>query len=381
MAQDSFNSLHSMKFSDIKDDEIITIAAGIDVIIINENEAVIKYGARSIPSVILRDNDSRNVLGSLLKKLKDDRVTQRDLSSELDIETWTDLKEILADLHMRGIITKASNSITEQYLSFLFQKASGLSKFTVTIVGLGVIGTELAADLSRSGLGKVLLYDGRTIQRDTFPYLRVRKKADKTRVTLSEAAALHLQQLGNNNIEVLKGDFDDMAAVRRAFMDSDFLVMSLDRPNPRIYNQFNRIALQTEKRWMISTIDGDQGYIGPTFIPFHTACYGDFERQFEASLPNPQTYKTYKEYLNKNKDKLLFTGLPSYAKILSGMTSLSIIHQLVRDYSFTTGRSIVIDFERMLFDTQDILRLPRCPFCREKFMYTASFPPHLRTAT
>ena len=60
------------------------------------------------------------------------------------------------------------------------------------------------------------------------------------------------------------------------------------------------------------------------------------------------------------------TGLPAYADIVAGNASVAAVHYLVRGTSHLLGRVMIIDFGGMRIDTEDVLRLPRCPVCASR---------------
>lgn len=345
----------------------ITIASGISVIIINDNEIMVKHGTHSSPSLIIRDTDLRGILGLTMSKLLNNDIKYDDLFSFFDQKEHEDLKKTIFDLYKRGIIVKSNTNPVYQYLKYNLNKETSLSSFTITIAGANTIGTEIAIDLLRSGIGHIILFDGTLSDGKS----NAAQGSERNIDTIAEKTRKYLIKLGHTNSKVVKGSFDDYSQIEKIFDLSDFLVLSIDRPNPRIYNIFNRIALKKNKLWMISTIDGSRGIIGPTFIPFESACYGDYSRQVEAGIVDTNMYNIYRQFLDNDIHEQIFLGIPSYAKIIAGMTSLSVIHQLIRKYSFTSNRSIIIDFERMIFDTQDIFRLPRCPFCSRSRLYSS----------
>lgn len=352
------------------------VSSGLSVIIIDEDEVIVKSGVRSSPSIILRDTDRKGILGPLLRKLLESTMSIRDLFNVLEDAHRNDASTLVKDLIDRGIISRVSESPVEQYLGYLFKGSSRLSDFTVTIAGTGVLGTEIAVDLLSSGIGNLVLYDGRQVKDSDKSFFRRYCEVNKDTITFAQASESYLKRLGYKNIRSVTRSFDDNAAIKKAIGPSDFLVVSFDVPNPRLYYQFNRAALQYKKMWMISTVDGHQGHIGPTFVPFYTACYADYELQVQAVMSRLETHRYYTNHLHLKGLTMSFSGLPSYAKIIAGMTSLSIIHQLLRNYSFTNGRTIVLDFNDMQYDAQDIHRFPRCPFCNES-VYSQIFPRNL----
>jgi hypothetical protein len=72
--------------------------------------------------------------------------------------------------------------------------------------------------------------------------------------------------------------------------------------------------------------------------------------------------------------------LPVYAEIVAGYATLAVVHFLVRGASFALGRVLTLDFDRMLIDVEDVLKLPRCPVCgRERSAYQPAFSAEIVT--
>jgi hypothetical protein len=74
-------------------------------------------------------------------------------------------------------------------------------------------------------------------------------------------------------------------------------------------------------------------------------------------------YLTYKEALDDPSLGFEHLTFPAYIEVAAGMAAIAAARYLVTGKSFLVGRSLRFDFERLSVDTEEILRLPRCPAC------------------
>lgn len=146
--------------------------------------------------------------------------------------------------------------------------------------------------------------------------------------------------------------------------DCDLLILALERPNLRLAHSVNRVCLRHNTPWLLCTLDGSLGFIGPLFLPPRTACYNDFATFMAAAAPGGETARRYRLRAQLDPSPCFFIGLPAHADIVAGHAAQAATHFLARGSCFAAGRVMVVDLEHMRFDIEDLLRLPRCPVCR-----------------
>jgi bacteriocin biosynthesis cyclodehydratase domain-containing protein len=186
-----------------------------------------------------------------------------------------------------------------------------------------------------------------------------------------------LRETGHGHIDRVEGRLD-VKGIGAAVGAADLIVLALDRPNPRLAHLVNRVCLRARTPWILATIDGNRGLAGPLFVPPHTACYSDYRALVESTTPSAAMIRRYERWTRANARPLLFVGLPAYADIVAGFTSLAVVHFLARGRSFATGRQLAVDFENMRIDVEDVLKLPRCPVCGPaRSSYRPPFPPEV----
>jgi bacteriocin biosynthesis cyclodehydratase domain-containing protein len=298
------------------DDPELAVAAGIDLVLLSEDEVLVQFGSRSHPSELLRDADLTGLLGTLARRLLDGSVVLGELVAAVREQDRDEARKVVLDLLERGILTDVRRDPVEQYLRYTFDDAQHLERRAVSVLGSGALADRIASSLGEHPLA----------------------------------------------VDRLDGDVD-LESAQGAARTSDLLMLALDRPSPGLAHVVNRVCLQTRTPWLLATIDGSRGLTGPLFAPPNTACYNDYRTLVEATTPSAPMVRRYERWARANGRPRAFAGLPAYADIVAGFASLAAVHFLSRGTSFAIGRQLLVDFERMRIDVEDVLKLPRCPVC------------------
>jgi thiazole/oxazole-forming peptide maturase SagC family component len=336
------------------------------VVLCSEDEILVKHGVRSNFSTIIEDKDRKRLIGKIVNNSRSptslDELLAKGMIKESD---YQDAESLIDYLRQEHVLVNPSQNLVNVYLKGILQGESQLSQFAVGVIGAGYLGSRIIHQLLRLGVKEVIILDSRKVEDtrveecyfDILPELIIENQS------YTEIVQSHLSSHGFGNTTGVEGSFEDEEAVSRAFKDSDFIVAALEFFSPVTLHTINKIALSFGKPWISVYIDGSEAIIGPTYVPGETCCYNEFEIQSEASLRFRDEYLLYKEYMEEEGVSLLNLIIPPYLDIASGYTTTSVIHFLIRGYSFTIGRAIFIDFERLSIDFQEILKLPRCPAC------------------
>lgn len=374
--EDSLENRYTNSNSEI----LLRIAEGLDLVVISADEVLVQFGTRSYPSELLRDSDLTGILGKLITRLLKEPAKLSDLLSGLQAEDQTNVHALIEDLLQRGILTNMLTSPVDQYLHYSFTGESRLAACNVSLLGAGPIGVRVAHSLLQHGIGRITLLDDR--KADDLWHTFVPFGPERDRGTGSPTHTILRGQLlaaGYTSVESLDAKLD-MAGVEAAVARSDFIVVAFEQPDLRLAHLVNRICIRDRKPWLLATIDGNFGLIGPLFLPTHTACYNDYRTLSDAATPSPQMARKHHEHNLQRSAGSFFPGLPAYAEIVAGYASLAIVHFLLRDSSFALGRVLTIDFDRMMIDVEDVLKLPRCPVCgTEKSAYQPPFSAEVAT--
>lgn len=349
--------------NNLNSETLLSIAEGLDLVLISNDEVLVQFGTRTRPSELLRDTDLKGIVGQVIGRLLQCPTAFGELLTCLPAEDRDEAHLLVEDLVERGILTDANTNPVAQYLGYTFSGESSLESRRVSLIGAGPVGARLAHSLLQHGLGRLTLLDDRKTNRlwHTFQPLGP-QLADGDERPASHVLKDGLSAAGHTGVEALKASLDT-EGVGAAVAAADFIVVALEQPHLRLVHLVNRFCLRDRKPWMLALIDGNWGIVGPLFLPAHTACFNDYRVLADAATPSPGMARQHRQHILQRDGASFFPGLPAYAEIVAGYTSLAVVHYLLRDTSFALGRALVIDFDRMLIDVEDVLKLPRCPVC------------------
>jgi bacteriocin biosynthesis cyclodehydratase domain-containing protein len=366
----------------LNSDTLLSVSEGLDLVLISDNEVLVQFGTRSYPSELLRDTDLTGTLGRLIGRLLQGPVNLRDLLTGLRAEEQAEARILIDDLLQRGILAEVSKSPVEQYISYAFTGVSRLAECSVSLLGAGPIGVRLAHSLLQHGIGRITLLDDRKVNDLWYTFLPLGPDGDHSDGgPAHQALRDRLLAAGYTGVESLDAQLD-AAGVETAVSRADVTVVALEQPDLRLAHLVNRFCIRNRKPWLLAIVDGNFGRVGPLFIPVHTACYNDYRTldAATANTANPGMARKYHQHILKRGAASFFPGLPAYAEIVAGYTSLALVHFLLRNSSFALGRVLTIDFDRMLIDVEDVLKLPRCPVCGgERSAYQPPFSAEIVT--
>lgn len=346
----------------VADDLEVVVAEGIDLVLLSRDEVLIQFGSRSRPSELLRDDELTGLLGSIVELLRAGPTSLAELVAAIEPKHGPEVRRVVLDLLERGILTDPSRDPVQQYLAYSFEGSRDFDRLAVTVIGAGPLGARIATTLTLHPIGAIRLLDSRVADEAwhaSLPFSGGVVSDGRGRVDSLVRDRLRGHQA---SVEVVEGELD-LEGVRRAVASSDLTFVALDRPDFRLTHIVNRVCLQERRPWLLATIDGNRGLVGPLFLPPYTACFNDYSTLVGATTPSPTMANAYRRRTRLRTDSRFFPGLPVYADIVAGHASLAGIHFLLRDTSFAVGRQLVIDFDGMRIDVEDVLKLPRCPVC------------------
>jgi bacteriocin biosynthesis cyclodehydratase domain-containing protein len=344
-------------------DTPIGIAEGLDLVVISADEVLVQFGTRSHPSELLRDDDLNGTLGTLVARLQRGPASLSELLDEVVDSDRAEAGDLIEDLLQHGTLADARRTPVEQYLKYTFSDETSLADRRVSLLGAGPTGGRLAHSLLQHGLGDLGLLDDREVDALWHSFLGLVPAPDPDLAATADIALRdQLRAAGHFRVEALDGELD-LSGIEAAVRRSDIVVLALEQPDIRLAHMVNRVCLRERKPWLLATIDGNFGLVGPLFVPPHTACYNDYRALADAATPSPEMARKHRQHIIRRRTGSFFPGLPSYAEIVAGHATLAVVNFLIRGHSFALGRVLVIDFDRMVIDVEDVLKLPRCPVC------------------
>jgi bacteriocin biosynthesis cyclodehydratase domain-containing protein len=335
-------------------DARLGIAEGLDLVVLSDNEVLVQFGTRSQPSELLRDTDLTGLLGRLALQLRGEPKSMGELAAGAPPGDRDEVQRLVIELLDRGVLSEVSKSPVDQYLSYTLTDHSPLSSASVCLMGAGPIGVRIAHSLRQHGVGRLILVDERPVDMVLVSGAPRVRTADNA----AEALQASLAQAGGSATSRSVANFDGYVEVA---VETDLMIVARERPDPSLLHLLNRAAQQAGRPWLLARIDGNFGLVGPLFLPGRTACYNDLAALADAVVATPDMARKIRP---QGSGSPFFPGLPAYADIVAGLATLAAVQFLARRGCFGVGRLVVIDFDRMMIDAEDVLRLPRCPVCR-----------------
>ncbi|MBL7500335.1 TOMM precursor leader peptide-binding protein [Frankia sp. CNm7] len=311
-----------------------------------EDEVLVRHGARSRYSRVLRDDGRNRALGPLLRAFERP-VGPDDVANRLaDRITREQFDQLVAQLSDDGVLVKEGSGTFSLYRGVAGGKPiEGLGAATVGVIGLGQIGAQVAAQLTELGVGGVEALaagDGKPA---------------------AAAWSAHLNGSAGA-VPVRPGSVDDDPDTVGAIVDdTDVVVLALEGFRPALLHRVNRVAVAAGRPWLPVYADGSEMIVGPLVVPGESACYNEHEIQHESSRVLRREYLLYSEEQAGQSAGGLPALLPPFAAIAASWAVVALIPFLADGASFLVGRAIRIDFERLEITQEHVLRLPRCPVC------------------
>ena len=330
-----------------------------------EDEILVLHGMRSEFNQTIRDEGRTHLLGRVLRRLASPASLQ-DLQEQKVIGEGEleDAEELLSTLASQGFLSQANESPIVSYLNAIVAGDQDLDNICIGIVGAGYLGSRVAEELAKIGVGEMLILDDRRIENvavDQAQFNLLPIYIEKGRPYV-ECLGPYLSDLGYDHLKAIKEPYHNQDALENLFSASNFVVAASEVFSSHLFHTVDLAALSAEKPWMSAYMDGSEACIGPIYVPGETCCYNEFEIQSEATLSIQRSeYYTYKEEMSKNGLYSHQFAFPPYASITAGFVAGTASSFLLSGKSSLIGRCFRINFEKPCVDYEEILKLPRSP--------------------
>jgi bacteriocin biosynthesis cyclodehydratase domain-containing protein len=342
---------------------VVDVSPGLDLVVLSDDEVLVQFGTRSLPSELIRDTDLTGVLGKLIGRLQaDGPALLDDLVAAIPTDKRADARSAIDDLLSRGFLAREGSNPVEQYLRFTLTGETSLSAYRISLIGCGPIGVLVAEALVQHGIGGLYLLDPRPTDQIWRAYC-TGSPTDASQGPAHLALETRLRNAGYSNVSAATDEKLETASIGQAVLSADLVVVTLEQPELRTCHVVNRHCIRQETPWLLATIDGNHGLVGPLFVPGHTACYNCYQSLAWAATPSPVMAQRYRQHLLQRGASSFFAGLPGFAQLVAGYTSLATVHFLLRQTSFALGTVVALELNDMTVDIEKVLKLPRCPVC------------------
>ncbi|MDE3259263.1 MAG: ThiF family adenylyltransferase [Gemmatimonadota bacterium] len=346
-------------------DKSFALNPSLKVIFCGEDEILVMHGLRSSFNQTISDEGRTHLLGRVLRRMTSP-TSLAGLCEEgvIDEDELKDAEDLVSALVAQGILTHPAECPAVSYLNAAFGDGEHLSEASVGIIGAGYLGSRVAEEFARLGVGFVRIMDDRRVDNEdidrsqfNFPSAQI----EKGRPYVGCLSAC-LSNSGYDNVETFDESYNNKDALEDFFHCSDFVIAAAEVFSSHFFHTVDITAISIEKPWLSVFIDGSEACVGPIYVSGETCCYNEFEIQMEATLSVQQReYYTYKEEMNKIGLYSNHYVFPPYLNIAAGFVVGGVSSFMLSGISYLIGRCLRINFEKPYVDYEEVIKLPRSP--------------------
>jgi len=330
--------------------------------------------------VVIQGDRFREFLEHVAPLLDGQHPLEEVLECSSDVFDADELREMIALLAERGLVVDADpvripdgdRARFGPQLAYVQEMSADpglvherLASSRVAIVGLGAVGTVAATALAPANVGYVRCVDDAEVSPADPHLAQLFGLADvgslRAEATGAKIAAVNPGASVDARTGPLRSD-DDVAA---AVDGSDFVLGCLDPGLAAITDTLNRACLARRIPWSHATATAFEGIVGPTVIPYETACYRCYLSRMVACEDDPAA--ALRELEARFDDSADFSAhrenLPFAAGIVGHLLALQAFHFLVGVRPRSAGRVLVVDFLTSTMREHVVLRKPWCSAC------------------
>lgn len=337
-----------------------------------------KTNTRQQIHIRVKDDTIMNIVNAL-----DGSKTIDDLSVEYGVKK-DDLINLLTYLRKKGILDNVENKqefknyerfrrsihfIAEYSTSHenLLEMWNNISEATVLVVGLGAVGSWVAANLAQSGVGNIILMDADVVD-VTNLHRQFGYNEDDIGKKKIDVLEKRLRQY-NPELKVIKSEayLDETSLHQFDDIKIDLIINCADKPNVDTTSLW--IGEYSMSRNIPHIIGG--GYnlhlslIGQTVIPGRTACVNCFRKKLEEE--NKIDPKKVKKLAVKNRKVGSFGPMCSMIASMIGMETIKILSKQITPANINRRGEFNIYTMELQYKTYE--RRKDCEWCGENGKY------------
>jgi bacteriocin biosynthesis cyclodehydratase domain-containing protein len=241
-----------------------------------------------------------------------------------------------------------------------------LMRSTVTVLGMGGSGAGVVQALAAAGVGHLRCVDALPVSRtDTYlsPMFCLADAGELRTAAVARKIAESAPGVEvTTHTQVPEKDDDVLALID----GSDFVINCLDQGQSSLIYKLNRACLKANIRWTSCAPAGTEVVIGPTVVPFETACYLCYKMRTVACAGNPEDEFAFESFLDRRKqdDSARRENLVFGVGLAANLLSLEAVKVLSGNLSPSAkGKIVVFDLLSLESSKHVVLRKPWCPAC------------------
>lgn len=351
---------------------------------LDDETVIARTGAMSLR---LRGKDVGRIAEWLRVRLNGQH-TFEDLIRQADEFSSEEIAALLATMLQHGIVENAgdasSSSLSEPemrryeaeqtFFSHFSQNPSAyldaLKQAHIVIVGAGAVGARAALCLALAGVGRITAVDEALVTQELAAASDFYSQVEVGRLR-SETVADRLRQV--NPFVTARSSATPLRCaddVRANAADASLLLLCQEEPAASILEWTNEACLEQNLAWTSARIEDFLGIVGPSVVPFQTACYKCYDLRRKSNLDAEDFEETlaWEKLINRKGALDFSTGLlPPFATLLGSAAAIEAL-KIVTGFEKPTAFNAVweIDFLTLKATVRPLLRLPRCPACGNK---------------
>ena len=234
-----------------------------------------------------------------------------------------------------------------------------LAACSVVVLGVGGIGSAVATQLVTAGVRKIRVVDDDCVELSNLHRQHLYTTADIGTAKVAAAARRVREYSPVTQVDARQQRLRGSGDVAEAIAGADFVVNTVDTPQPHIRRWVNTACVQAKVPFATAGFSQHMGVIGPIVVPGETACLAcwelqDARRYGGTEIPTPV-----------NIGRVIPAFGPLCA-IIAGMLSAEIIGHVTTVLPPTiTGRVLLVDLIELSVIRRDLARLDDCPACSQ----------------
>ncbi len=351
-------------------DYFYVIPLGDDRLLFRTGARVVRLGGRAVSQLIPK-----------LLPLLNGTYQVSEILTELEEFSEQEILSALAALTKRGLVEDATARPTfemssqelerysrhfaffSQYHEDKYEYQGILKEAKVMLWGLEGLGSQVLSALATCGIGEIKIVGNGIVEGKDLGGLYTESELGQKK---SQATRSRLEKINPYvQVEFIEADIKSAQEVASLIHDVDLVLVCTDSPAISLRRWVNAACLEKGIRWTSATLNEKEGVVGPSIVPFETACYTCYELRRKANETFYEEYLAFEEYLEENPDFLTeWASIPPLAGIVANFVTWEAVRILTNlTLAVTYGRICTIDFSILGMDIEEVLKLPYCPTC------------------
>jgi bacteriocin biosynthesis cyclodehydratase domain-containing protein len=302
----------------------------------------LRHGTWNAISFTLSDDSGAGRLARIVSRL-DGRLSTAEIAAAEGVPA-SDVEALVDELTELGVLEDGPAHALDYYLDHVVPNLSPFGARRAGPSSLVVLGDDTVTDAFRRAL------DSSSAAGE----LDVVSADDSIRRRLSHGAA--------------SWDSDPLAFAEEApsfaaWRDS-LVVIAGSTLSPPELHAFNRVSLHHRIPWILAAADGPFLLVGPTFVPWRSACCDCLEARVGMNLREGASYQKYKLALAEGRATQATAPIDGVlASMLASYAAFEALNFALTGTTFTVGKMLAVYLPTLEFTFNEVLRLPGCPAC------------------